>query len=203
MSSSAQRSRRREQKENTRREILAAADRFLRVRQYRELSVDVVMAPTGLTRTAFYRHFDDLSQLVLRLLADVGHELYVIAEHWREAAVGGDFATASREGLNGIVDFFVRHGPLIRAVSDAATTDEQIEHGYRAFIEDFVELIRTGLEARVERGELDIPDAHALAVALNLMNESYLLEEFGHEPYGDPDLVKATLEWVWLRLFGG
>ena len=75
MRSVEQRTRQRENRENTRREILAAADRFLRERPYRELSVEVVMAQTGLTRTAFYRHFDDLPALVLRLLADVGAEL--------------------------------------------------------------------------------------------------------------------------------
>src|ERR1700736_758627 len=82
MNSSAQRARRREQRDNTRREILVATDRLLRERPYRELSVEVVMAQTGLTRTAFYRHFDDVTELVLRLLEDVGRELYTVGELW-------------------------------------------------------------------------------------------------------------------------
>ncbi len=79
VSSPARRARHREQRESTRREIIAAADRFLRERPYRELSVEVVMAETGLTRTAFYRHFDDVTDLLLRLLAELGSELYAIA----------------------------------------------------------------------------------------------------------------------------
>jgi TetR/AcrR family transcriptional regulator, ethionamide resistance regulator len=195
VSIAAQRTRRREQRENTRREILAAADRFLRERPYRELSVDVLMASTGLTRTAFYRHFDDLSELVLRLLEDVGSEVYAIAERWREA-VADDLAAAANEGLRGIVDFFQRNGPLVRAVSDAAATDEQIERGYRGFFDAFTELIKNGLDEL----ELQVPDTRALARALNLMNEAYLLDEFGREPFGDPAVVRATLEMVWLRV---
>ena len=78
MSSPAQRARQREQRERTRRQILAAADQFLRERPYRELSVEVVMAQTGLTRTAFYRHFDDVTDLVLQLLEEIGHDLYAV-----------------------------------------------------------------------------------------------------------------------------
>jgi hypothetical protein len=29
------------------------------------------------------------------------------------------------------------------------------------------------------------------------MNEAYLLEEFGREPFGDRDVALATLERVW------
>ncbi len=172
MSTSAVRARQREQRENTRREILAAADRLLRERPYRELSVDLVMAQTGLTRTAFYRHFDDVPDLVLRLLADVGRGLYTLGERWRAGATD-DFASAAREGLSGIVEFFAAHGPLVRAVADAAATDEQIERGYAAFLDVFTDMIREGLDELVERGQLEVPDTRALALALNLMNERY------------------------------
>ena len=52
------------------------------------------MADTGLTRTAFYRHFDDVPDLVLRLLEDVGRELYEIAERWLEGSAE-DFQAAA------------------------------------------------------------------------------------------------------------
>jgi TetR/AcrR family transcriptional regulator, ethionamide resistance regulator len=199
MSYAAQRTKRREQRENTRREILTAADRLLRERPYRELSVDLVMVQTGLTRTAFYRHFDDVPDLVLRLLTEVGRELYGVAERWRDQALE-DFQTAGEEGLAGIVDFMVRHGKLVRAVAEGAATDELIERGYTQFLDFFTEMIREVVEQLVARGELDVPDTRALARALNLMNESFLLDQFGKEPMGDPDVVLATLQTVWLRV---
>jgi TetR/AcrR family transcriptional regulator, ethionamide resistance regulator len=201
VSTSAQRSRRREQREQTRRRILAAADAFLRERPYRELSVEVVMTRTGLTRTAFYRHFDDVPDIVLRLLEDVGGELYAVAHRWSESA-GHDYPNAAHAGLAGIVDFFVRHGRLVRAVADAAATDEQIEQGYAAFVNAFTEMIAVTLDRLVASDRLDVPDSRAMARALNLMNEAYLLDAFGREPIGDRDVALATLETIWLRVLG-
>ena len=71
------------------------------------------MAQTGLTRTAFYRHFDDVTDLVLQLLAEIGHDLYAAsAERWRQHRRAPATRTARTRGSAGVVDFFVRHGPL-------------------------------------------------------------------------------------------
>ncbi len=193
---SAQRVRLREQREDTRRRILAAADRQLRERPFRELSVDGLMAQTNLTRTAFYRHFDDVTDVVLRLLGEVGGELVVIAERW-SADAGADLPGPAQAALRGIVDFFVRHGPLIRAIAEAATGDEQIEAAYRRSLERFIDLTTAGLDRLTAEGRLQVRDTRALARALNLMNQAYLLETFGRER-GDPELALATLETVWL-----
>jgi AcrR family transcriptional regulator len=198
VSSPAQRTRQRQQREGTRREILAAADRFLRERPYRELTIEVVMAQTDLTRTAFYRHFDDVTDLVLQLLGDLGTELSAVAERWGNNAA----PAAAREGLAEIVDFFIRHGPLVRAVAEAAVTDEQIERGYRGSLEALIEITAGVLERLVGEGRLQVPDTRAMARALNLMNEAYLLQEFGRAPFGDRQVALATLETVWLRVVG-
>jgi AcrR family transcriptional regulator len=201
MSSSVRRTYHREQRANTRRQILAAADALLRERPYRELSVETAMAQTGLTRTAFYRHFDDVTDLVLRLLEDVGHELYAIAARWLEGTVE-NFPAATHDGLRGIVDFFERHGRLIRAISEAAVTDERIERGYSSFVEAFIEMTARGFDELVASGQVDPFDTRALARALNMMNERYLLDQFGHDPRGNADVAIATLEVVWLRAVG-
>lgn len=200
VSSPTRRGRQRERRESTRREILAATERFLRERPYRELSVEVVMAETGLTRTAFYRHFDDVTDLLLRLLAELGSELYAIAERWGEQA-GPDYPAPALEGLGGIVDFFARNGPLVRAIAQAAATDEQIEGAYRGGLQAFIEITTKTLDRLVQAGQLQVPDTGALARALNLMNEAYLVEEFGHGT-GDPQVALATLKTVWLGALG-
>jgi AcrR family transcriptional regulator len=199
VSSSVQRTRRREQRETTRREILAAADRMLRQRPYRELSVDAVMAQTGLTRTAFYRHFDDVPSLVLQLLQDTGRELYEMAERWR-ADAETDLADSVRQGLDGIVAFMAAHGRLIRAVADAAATDEEIEQGYRQFRQVFETMIADGLTALAGSGRVHLPHPSVMAKALNLMNEAFLLDQFGQMPLGDPQVVLDTLQTAWLRV---
>jgi AcrR family transcriptional regulator len=199
MSPQAQRTSRREQREAVRRQILSAAEAFLRERPFRELSVDVVMAETGLTRTAFYRHFDDVTDLVLRLYADVNEELLEVAEHWA-AAAGIGYPAPGHEGLAGTVDFYVRQGPLVRAIREAAVSDERIELAYRNSTDRFIEVTAGALERMASEGKLHVPDPRALARAMTLMNEGYLLAEFGYEPQGDPKVALQTLATVWLRL---
>jgi AcrR family transcriptional regulator len=199
MSATGRRARLREQRENTRRDILTAAAALLRERPYRELSVEAVMAQTGLTRTAFYRHFDDIPDLVLRLLAEVAEELQEVAERW-SATAGAGFPAPALAGLAGTVDFFARHGPLLRAVAEAAATDAEIEVGQRRLRAGFVEMTAVTIERLAAAGQVDVPDARAMALALNLMNESYLLEEFGQPGAGDREVALATLEAVWLRV---
>jgi hypothetical protein len=138
--------------------------------------------------------------LILRLLADTGAELYAIAETWGNRAY--EAPLAAHEALTQIVDFFVRHGPLVRAIADAAAGDEQIEAAYQALLESFIEKTTEVLDRRVRSGELQLPDPGAVARALNLMNQSYLLHEFGGEPQGDPGVALATLETIWLRVAG-
>jgi len=199
VSYSGQRSRQREQRENTRQAIIEATGTLLREQPYRELSVDLVMAQTGLTRTAFYRHFDDIPSLVLQLLADVGRELYEVGERWR-AELPEDLPGSAHRGLEAIVEFMLRHGRLVRAVADGAASDERLESGYRQFRDAFGELIIDGLEALVARRRLEIPDVRGMARALNLMNEAFLLDTFGKKPLGDPNVALATLETIWLRV---
>ncbi len=201
MSTPAQRQRHREHREQNRDQILSAAESLLRQRPYRELTVETVMAQTGLSRTAFYRHFDDVADLVLRLLEEVGTELHQVGELWMSQSID-DFTGAAHDGIGGIVDFFVSHGTLVRAVAEGAVSDERIEAGYRRFIETFIAMTTRAFDALVQRGETDPFETHGLARALNLMNESYLLDQLGRTPHGDPEVVAATLETIWLRSIG-
>jgi TetR/AcrR family transcriptional regulator, ethionamide resistance regulator len=201
MGATARRARYRKQREDTRRQILDAAAEFMRDQPFRELSVDALMSQVGLTRTAFYRHFDDATELVLRLLEELVDGLYPVAERWR-AIAGANYPDAAREALGAIVDAFVADGPLLRAIADAASLDDRIETASREIMEGFIALTAATLERLVEEGRIDVEDPLALARALNLMNEAYLLEEFGREPFGDRDTALATVERIWLSAAG-
>jgi TetR/AcrR family transcriptional regulator, ethionamide resistance regulator len=199
MSSARQRAQRRIQREEARRQIRDAAVEFLRQHPFRELSVDAVMAQTPLARTAFYRHFDDVTELVEQLQEEVGGQLYAIAKQWNDNA-GKDFAAATHQGLSEIARFFQQHGPLVQAVSDAASTDERVEASYNKMVEAYDNLIASGLDAMIADGRLEPCDTRALARALNLASLSYMLDSFGREPTADPKTVVSTLELIWLRV---
>src|SRR3954470_17587354 len=96
------RRRRRLSPEAAEREIVDAAERLLRERPFRELTVDEVMRRTGLSRPSFYVYFKDRHELVLRVVEHLGSELLVMANRWLEAT--GDGRALIRSGLEGVID---------------------------------------------------------------------------------------------------
>ena len=202
MTVAVQRNKRRQLREQTRQQILDAAQEFLRERSFRELSVDAVMSRTGHTRTVFYRHFDDIPSLVLTLIAEVGAELVEVGEQWAQTdRVGPDVA---RERLAIFVDFYARNGPLVSAVAEAAHHDDEVERAYSQMVEGFVALTTQAVQARIDSGELAPLDAPEIARALIRMLNAYLDDALGHEPYTDPARVLETVWTIWTRtLFPG
>lgn len=202
MSVAAQRTRRRQQREETRAQILEAGAAFLRERSFRELSVDALMSRTGHTRTVFYRHFDDIPSLVLALMVEVGGELVAVAESWAQAErVGPEEARARLEAF---VGFFVRHGPLARALAEASHHDDVVERAYTALLEQYMTLTAAAIRARVDSGELAPLDATETARALVWMLNGYLLDRLGREGEHDPQQVLEAAWTIWTRtLFPG
>ena len=66
----------RQSRKQSRDRIVAAATELVRKRAYSELSVDEVMREAGIGRTIFYRHFDDMADLLLRASREAIEELY-------------------------------------------------------------------------------------------------------------------------------
>ena len=200
MAQAVQRQRRRQAREETRAQILAAADEFLRERTFRELSIDELMGRTGHTRTVFYRHFDDLPQVALRLIETIGVELFEVSQAW--AAMDGS-EEGDRRALSQIVDFFARHGPLVRSIAEGASHDEAIERAYRGFIDRFIELTERALAARLENGRIEPLDAREVARAFTWMNERYFLESFGRSPQLDKARALDAVWTIWRRTLYG
>ena len=198
MSVAVQRTKRRQQREETRRQILDAAQAFLRERSFRELSVDALMSRTGHTRTVFYRHFDDIPSLVLALIEDVGGELLQVAEEWASTErIGPDVARAR---LATFVDFHVRYGPLVAAIAEAAHHDDVVEQAYRGMFEGFVALTAAAIQQRVDSGELAPLDAPEVARAMVWMLDGYLRDRFGTDPPAvETERALETVWTIWTR----
>src|SRR4249920_114691 len=102
-------------------EIIAAAEALLRERPFRELTVDEVMRCTELSRPSFYVYFRDRHHLVLRVVEHLGGELFTMFERWIGGT--GEPLILAHDALEGIVAVFAEHGPVMRALADAATDD--------------------------------------------------------------------------------
>ena len=197
MSVAVQRTKRRQLREETRRQILDAAQVFLRERSFRELSVDALMSRTGHTRTVFYRHFDDIPSLVLALMAEVGAELVEVSGQWAQTDRVSPEEARARLAL--FVDFYVRNGPLVRAVAEAAQHDDAVEQAYTAMVEAFIDLTARAIQTRIDRGELAPLDAPEIARALVRMLNGYLGDALGQEDGTDPERVLDVVWTIWTR----
>jgi AcrR family transcriptional regulator len=197
MTVATQRTKRRQQREETRRQILDAGQAFLRERSFRELSVDALMSRTGHTRTVFYRHFEDIPALMHALIEHVGSELVGVAQAWADTERIGE--EVARERLARFVDFYVRNGPLVHAVSEAAHHDETVEEAYNAMVEGFIALTTRAIEDRVAAGMLAPLDAPQMARALVRMLNGYLDDALGRGGQTDPQRVLDTVVTIWSR----
>jgi AcrR family transcriptional regulator len=192
----------RQTRQQSRERIIAAATELIRVTPYGALTVDDVMREAGFGRTIFYRHFDDLADL-LRRAGREAFEGLIEAEHALSEARERDGSDVVRLAIEPAVAVYQRHGPLLRAIAEAAAAgDEQIAAGRQAWRERFNELVAEVLRTRpalAARSEEQIAET---ARALNLMNENYLLDVFGREPRVSADTAARTLTEVWVALMG-
>jgi AcrR family transcriptional regulator len=194
--------RRRRTPESAEREILAAAEAFLRERPFRDLTVDEVMARTTLSRPSFYVYFRDRHHLAVRLVEGIGAELFEMSDRWLEGT--GDPRDDIRAALEGIVAVYAEHGLVLGAIADAAGHDSDVEATYRGLIVRFVDASMARIEHDIARGRIDELDARETARALVWMSERYLNEALGRLPRASAEIVVETLWMVWVRtLYGG
>jgi AcrR family transcriptional regulator len=179
-------------REESRERIIAAATELMRSTSYGALTVDDVMREAGFGRTIFYRHFDDLADLLMTAGREAFGALLEAERALSEAAAQGDDSDVVRAAIEPAVAVYERHGPLMRAIAEAAAAgDERIAAGRAAWRSRFDELV-----ADVLRGSV-AGDVAETARALNLMNENYLLDAFGTEPRVSAGTAVATLTPIW------
>ena len=190
------RARARLSRRESRRRIVGAATELVRERSYADLSVDAVMREAGLGRTIFYRHFDDLADLLMGTSREAIEELFQAQLSFVQAA-HGDPARAVRQAFEAAVAVYGRHGPLLRCISEAAAGDEDIASGYREMRKRFDELAEQALRELAFAGRMPPANLGEIARALNRMNEMYLTETFGREPRVPPEMAVQTLSGIW------
>jgi AcrR family transcriptional regulator len=191
------RTRARQSREQSRNRIIEATAELARERSYGELSVREVMSRAGLERTIFYRHFDDLGDLLLQMVGEAVQELYDAQVAMDAARVGPD-PEAVRLALAATVAIYSRHGPLLRALAEAAAADPVVEARQAELRRGFDRLVEDMINRGIADGASPPPDPAESARALNRLAESYLIESFGREPRVEPELALDTLTDIWL-----
>jgi AcrR family transcriptional regulator len=196
--------RRRRRREDSEHEILEVAERLLRERPFRELTVDDLMAATTQSRTAFYRHFTGRQDLLIRLLSDLNQELWEVSEGWFQGG-GEDPLAEAREALERLAGVYQAHGPVLLAMAEAAHHDDEVERVYGALVQGFADGVVARLERDAAAGRASVANPAEVAVALVWMTERQLAVTFGRRDTSPSEraAVVEALYTIWTRTLYG
>ena len=165
------------------------------------MTVKLLMASTAVGRSTFYQHFKDLHEVMETLLDMLQGEILEAAEPWLVGV--GDPVALLQETLAGLVRVCHERGPFVRAISEAATSDERFEADWRQFLERFDDAATDRIEADQAQGLIRDFDARPVAIALNRLDSSTLIEAFGQHPRSDPEPVREALSRIWISTLYG
>jgi TetR/AcrR family transcriptional regulator, ethionamide resistance regulator len=183
----------RHSRQESRERIVAAATELVRHQSYGELSIGAVMEHAGFGRTIFYRHFDDLGDLLVRASRDAIDSLYA-AQRPLGTSADRDADRVVRDAIERAVTVYQTHGPLLRAVVEAAASDPEVAAGHSAMRRQFDGLVEQALRGRGDR----FANVAETARALNRLNEAYLLDAFGRDPRISTETAVQTLTEIWM-----
>ena len=187
--------------ERTRAAILDAGLKFIWSRPFRDLTISSLMASTDVSRSAFYQYFNDLHELMETLLDMLQDEIFDAVEPW--IAGVDDPISLMHETLAGLVRVCYQRGPFVRAIADAAATDERFEKAWGWFLGQFDDAARARIAADQEQGLIPAFDARPVAVALNRLDAYTIIEAFGQRPRKQPEPVRKALARIWISTLYG
>jgi AcrR family transcriptional regulator len=178
--------------------ILDSAEARLADAPYEELTVEDVMAPIGLGRTAFYRYFPDLDALLLRRLGQIEGEMREVAEAW--FAARGEPREDMMATVTALAQLFRDHGPLLGAIADSAARGPELEHAWRSTVHRFVAPTVARIEDWIASSDVSLDEPDETAKALVWMTERYLLESYRESPDLPVEAAATTLATIWWRV---
>ena len=187
--------------ERTRAAILDAALGFLWSRPFRELTITELMKSTGVSRSAFYQYFAGLHEVMQALQDMLLGEIFAAVEPWLVDT--GDPVALVHETMAGLVRVCHQRGPFVRAMSDAAATDEVYGEAWNQFLREFDDAVSARIEADQGQGLIPQFEARPVAVALNRLDASTLIHAFGQHPRMDPEPVREAISRIWTSTLYG
>jgi AcrR family transcriptional regulator len=165
------------------------------------MTVNSLMATTSISRSAFYRYFDDIHGLMQALLTRLESEILEGASPW--LSENGDPVAVLCESLVAEVRICYRHGPFIKAISDAAGTNAQLEDEWNWFLDRFDDAVSERIVADQELGLIEAFDPRPVATALNRVDAAMYVRSFGSRPRSRPEPAQDAITRVWISTLYG
>ncbi|HYU84954.1 MAG TPA: TetR/AcrR family transcriptional regulator [Kribbellaceae bacterium] len=183
--------------------ILDTAEKLLAERDLGSITIDELASGAGISRSAFYFHFES-REAVLYLLADrVLAELFESAEVWMSRR-GAPPEDAVRTAIAGNLAIWRKHGAVLRAALRARDGDPAMERFWVDVARRFIGAAAQQIEADRAAGIAlpGPPSAKQVASVLVSMNDEVFYHQSRARRSGDREVVD-TLTTVWLRSIYG
>ena len=119
---------------------------------YADLNIERIATRAGISRTAFYFYFRDKRELLLRLTEDVTDELYRQGDIWFSGA-GEPRAEVGEAAVANIGALYREHGAVLRAIVQAAATDDEVAVFWHAILDRFVDATARRIEDAARGGQ--------------------------------------------------
>ncbi len=135
------------------------------------------MHGTGLSRTAFYRFFPDREAVLLDLL----EEVWTVLAEARDAETAGDQVPAA--SVAALSQLLADNRGVLKAVSDAAASDEEVERNYQAFMRSYwIDDLTARIKDAHDRGLARSLDPQLAGEALGWMAERMVTQSLDKDP---------------------
>lgn len=187
--------------ERTRSAIMNAALDFIWSRPFRDMTVNSLTTPAGVSRSAFYQYFKDLHEVMETLLSILQDEIFEVGKSWFGGI--GDPVALLNETITGLVELVCQRGPLVRAVADAAPSDKRLEKAWVQFLSGFDDATCARIEADQKQGLIPKFDARPVAIAFTRLDAFTLIDAFGQHPRSEPEPVRKALARIWISTLYG
>lgn len=165
---------------------------------FADLKIERIATAAGISRTAFYFYFRDKRELLMRLTEEITDILYVAAERWFSGE--GEPRAELQGALGGIANLYADHGPLLRAIVEVSTYDEEVAVFWRSLLQRFADATARRIRDEQEAGHAPADIAPAdTAFALVWMTERTLYQSLVQAPKVETADLVTAMAAIWTR----
>ncbi len=187
--------------EAAREEIIDATESALNDMSFGELTVDLIMQRTDMTRSSFYHYFSGLDELVLGFLDRVEKEIHGAVDELLDGDGTEDYRGATQRHLTDMFVLTEKHYTAFRALAQASNKNQIVQEQWRArLIDNFSHMTAAFIRRQCALGRSRVTDPDRLARALNLLNNALMNDNIQRAEPDDPIEVGQVSAEIWNKM---
>ena len=184
--------------------LLGSLEELLETESFIEISIERLVQHAGVSRSGFYLHFSDKSDLLQAVATSVMSDLFVTAQSWWDLPARASRADLS-QAIHLIVESYLPHRRLLAAVVETASYDAIVEQQYGMLMSQARDRVSESIRRAQETGDArEEVDTVRVATWITWMIERGLYRLVATaEPQEREVLEAAVAEIIWRTVYAG